>query len=111
MLMSPFEAALTIGLAAAATITTRFAPFLLIPSAERTPRWVRYLGRELAPATFILLVVYCLKSVNFAEPLQAVSTIAALIAIAIAHRICHNMMISMSAGIVCYMVLLRVLPL
>lgn len=111
MLMSPFEAALTIGLAAAATITTRFAPFLLIPSAERAPHWVRYLGRELAPATFILLVVYCLKSVNFADPRQAISTSSALIVLAIAHRIRHNMMVSMAAGIVCYMLLLRVLPL
>lgn len=111
MVMTPLEAALTIVLAAAATITTRFAPFLLIPSADRTPRWVRYLGRELAPATFILLVVYCLKSVDFTNPLQATATIGALLALALAHRLRHNMMVSMAAGILCYMVFLRVLPL
>ena len=41
----------TIALCALATMLTRFLPFLLFSSRHPTPKYVRYLGRALPPAT------------------------------------------------------------
>ena len=45
-------------------MATRYLPFVLFPSREHTPRFVRYLGRHLAGAVFGMLIVYCLKDVQ-----------------------------------------------
>ena len=45
----------------AVTVLTRFLSFVLFPLPERTPAFVRYLGRVLPAAVFGFLVVYCLR--------------------------------------------------
>ena len=40
-------------------------PFLLFPSKDKTPRFVQYLGEHLASAVFGMLVIYCLKDIEF----------------------------------------------
>jgi hypothetical protein len=48
-------------LAGGTTVLTRFLSFVLFPLPERTPAFVRYLGRVLPAAVFGFLVVYCLR--------------------------------------------------
>ncbi len=52
---------LTVLTVVAVTVLTRFLSFVLFPLPERTPAFVRYLGRVLPAAVFGFLVVYCLR--------------------------------------------------
>ena len=52
--------------AAACTFATRVAPFLLFNGNKKPiPPIVRYLGEALPPAVIALLVVYCVKNINW----------------------------------------------
>ena len=63
--MTAVQMGLTIAVCTAATMLTRFLPFLIFSSKEQQPpEVVRYLGRVLPAAIFGMLIVYCLKSVT-----------------------------------------------
>ena len=65
--MSDLQFILTIAVCAAATMITRFLPFLVFGSrGGRVPEVVEYLGHVLPAAIFGMLIVYCLKGVSFA---------------------------------------------
>ena len=51
-----------------AVVLTRFLPFLVFSSKDHTPRFVQFLGRDLASAVFGMLVIYCLKDIDFHSP-------------------------------------------
>ena len=57
--MPLYQQAITVLLCTAATMLTRFLPFLVISARKPTPPLVRYLGNALPAAIFGLLVVYC----------------------------------------------------
>ena len=63
--MTVSQQMLTILLCALATVITRFLPFLIFSEKRKTPPFIQYLGRALPAAIFGMLVVYCLKNVNF----------------------------------------------
>lgn len=65
MVVNTEEQFITIGLCALATMLTRFLPFLCFSPDKPTPPFVRYLGNALPAAVFGLLIVYCLKNVDF----------------------------------------------
>ena len=56
---------MTIGIVVFGTMLTRFLPFLVFGRGKETPKYIQYLGKILPAAVFGLLVVYCLKNVNF----------------------------------------------
>ena len=63
--MSKIQFILTIAVCAAATMLTRFLPFLVFGSrGGRVPEVVEYLGHVLPAAIFGMLIVYCLKGVS-----------------------------------------------
>ena len=63
--MTAVQMGLTIAVCTAATMLTRFLPFLIFSSKEQQPpEVVRYLGRVLPAAIFGMLIVYCLKGVT-----------------------------------------------
>lgn len=69
--MTTFQMGLTIAVCTAATMLTRFLPFLIFSSKDQQPpEVVQYLGRVLPAAIFGMLILYCLKSVT---PLRAVT--------------------------------------
>ena len=55
---------LVIFIAAIVTWLTRAIPFLIFGNRE-LPEKVKYLGGVLPPAIMIILVVYCLRNINF----------------------------------------------
>ena len=62
--MTAVQMGLTIAVCTAATMLTRFLPFVVFSSKDQQPpEVVRYLGRVLPAAIFGMLIVYCLKSV------------------------------------------------
>ena len=63
--MTTFQMGLTIAVCTAATMLTRFLPFLVFGSrGGKVPEVVEYLGHVLPAAIFGMLIVYCLKGVS-----------------------------------------------
>ena len=56
---------ITVAAVVIGTVLTRFLPFILFPAGKPIPKYIRYLGQVLPAAVFGLLVIYCLKNVNF----------------------------------------------
>lgn len=93
---------ITIAIAAIATFSTRFIPFIVFSGKKPTPPFVRYLGDHLPPAILGILVVYCYKS-QLVHPSQ--DTIYALLAgtMTIAAQFWRsNMLLSIFVGTVTY---------
>ena len=70
---------------AAATMITRFFPFLLFPPGKKIPEYVEYLGKTLPSAAMGLLVVYCLKDISLASEFHGLPELIAIMAMGILH--------------------------
>ena len=95
-------AALTAG-----TVITSVLPFLLFPQGRKMPRYVEYLGGTLPYATMGLLVVYCLKEVDFLQAPFGIPELLSCAAVALLHVLKRNSLLSIGAGTVLYMVLVQ----
>ena len=106
--MSDFQFILTIAVCAAATMITRFLPFLVFGSrGGRVPEVVEYLGHVLPAAIFGMLIVYCLKSVTpFAGSRGIPEALAIAVTIAL-HKWKHQTLVSIAGGTVCYVLLVQ----
>lgn len=97
-----------IAVVALVTWGLRAAPFLLFGSRP-LPKAMRYLGRALPPAIMTVLVIYCLRNTAFDRSPFGIPELAACALVALLQIVKRNMYLSIIAGTVCYMVLLRVL--
>lgn len=99
---------MTIALAAG-VVVTRFAPFVLFPENKPVPKTVEYLGSVLPPAVIALLVVYCLRNVDFLHAAFGLPEILAIICICMLHTWKRNSLLSIAGGTLIYMGLLQVI--
>ena len=108
--MSKIQFILTIAVCAAATMLTRFLPFLVFGSrGGKVPEVVEYLGHVLPAAIFGMLILYCLKSVTpFADSHGIPEAIAIAVTIAL-HRWKHQTLVSITGGTVCYVLLVQLM--
>ena len=97
---------LAIGVVALVTWGLRAFPFLLFGSRP-LPRVMRYLGQALPPAIMTVLVIYCLRGVVFQRSPFGVPELSAGALVLVLQIIRKNMYLSIIAGTVCYMVLIR----
>ena len=89
------------------TMLTRFLPFLIFGEKHKTPEIVTYLGKVLPFAIMGMLVVYCLKDVNFlAKPFGAPELIGIVVTAGL-HIWKRNSLLSIGVGTVCYMLLVQ----
>ena len=100
---------ITIALCSAATLITRFLPFLIFSSKKPTPAFVQYLGKALPSATFGMLVIYCLKDVSIFTGMHAIPEIISIAVTVGVHLWRKQMLLSIGSGTVCYMILIRLL--
>ena len=106
--MTTLQQAITIAVVALGTMLTRFLPFILFPSGRRTPPFVRYLGRVLPAAALGLLVIYCVKDVDFlAGRWHGLPELISMALVTALHVWRRNMLLSIAAGTVCYMLLVQ----
>ncbi|MDD3239241.1 MAG: AzlD domain-containing protein [Lachnospira sp.] len=91
----------------AGTLITRFLPFVLFPAGKDTPKFITYLGSKLPYASMGLLVVYCLKGVHITTGSHGLPELIAMIVTAGLHVWKKNVLISISAGTVVYMLLVQ----
>jgi branched-subunit amino acid transport protein AzlD len=100
--------AATIGIIAIITWVTRGLPYLVF-TKKRPPQMVTYLGAVLPASIMIILVVYCLRNTQFTiYPYGAAESISVLVVV-IMQLWRKDTLISIFAGTVCYMVLIRTL--
>lgn len=105
--MTLTEQVLTVGLCVAATLITRFVPFLVFSPKRKTPVFVRYIGKALPPALFGMLVVYCLKSVDILGGAHGLPEFLALVVVVLLHLWKRQLLVSVAGGTICYMVLVQ----
>ncbi len=107
MRLSGTETLIMILALAAGTQLTRWLPFWLFPENRRPPAVVLYLGRVLPPAVMGLLVVYCLRNIQFSTPPHGAAEILSVAAVALLHRWRGNVLLSIAGGTALYMVLVQ----
>ena len=98
---------LLIGVMVGCTAFLRFLPFALF--SKGTPKIVLYLGDVLPYAMIGMLVVYCLKGVDFLAASYGLAEIISVALVAVLQKWKHSTILSILAGTVCYMCLIRVL--
>ncbi|WP_295584324.1 branched-chain amino acid transporter permease [uncultured Oscillibacter sp.] len=107
MRLTGLETIIMILALAAGTQLTRWLPFWLFPEKRRPPAVVLYLGKVLPPAVMGLLVVYCLRSVEFSAPPHGAAEILSVAAVAVLHCWRRNVLLSIAGGTALYMVLVQ----
>ena len=107
MTMTTTQQLITIACVALATMLTRFLPFIIFPQSKETPKYIKYIGKVLPPAVFAMLVVYCFKDITPLSYPYALPEIISGALVIVLHLLKRNMLLSIGAGTVCYMLLIR----
>ena len=100
------QSLIIIAVMAIGTMLLRLLPFLLF--SKNTPKPILYLGNVLPYSIVAMLVVYCLKEVDFTGTSHGLPEIIAVLLVAVLHKWKHNTLLSILAGTVCYMVLIQI---
>lgn len=112
MTMTLNQAVITVAIVIAGTVFTRFLSYLAFPEGKPIPPFITYLGKVLGPAVFGLLVVYCFRNTDLFTPFADGGThglpeLAGLLATSGLFVWKRNMMLSMLAGTLVYMLLVQ----
>ena len=105
--MTTLQAIAAIAVMAVVTFLTRAIPFLLFGRGGNPPKVVLYLGKYLPPAVIAMLIVYCLKGVNFQAAGNWLPSHIAGVAVVLLHLWKKNDMLSILGGTILYMVLVQ----
>ena len=89
------------------TAATRFLPFLIFPAGKPTPKSIQYLGKVLPGAVFGMLVIYCLKNVTVTAFPFGIPELIGIAVTAVLHLWKKQMILSMGAGTIVYMLLVQ----
>lgn len=97
----------TIGVIAAVTWLIRGLPYMMFGGKKGIPKIALYLGAVLPSAIMIILVVYCLRNIEFTVfPFGAAELISVFVVVML-QIWKNNPFISIFLGTACYMVLIR----
>lgn len=89
------------------TMLTRFLPFLILSGKKETPVVVSYLGKVLPYAVMAMLVVYCLRGLDFSAPGKYLPELLCTALVAGLHVWKRNTLLSIGVGTVAYMLLVQ----
>ena len=106
-MMTLTQSIVTIAAVVLGTMLTRFLPFWLFPSGKDLPPFVRYLGKVLPYAVMGLLVVYSLKDASILSGTHGLPEAVSILCIVVLHLWKKNMLLSIAAGTIVYMVLVQ----
>ena len=105
--MTHTQEILTIAICVAGTMATRFLPFLIFREGRPVPPYVQYLGKALPSAIFAMLVVYCLRNVDFTGGAHGLPELVSIAATDALHLWRRNMLLSILGGTLCYMAIVQ----
>ena len=97
-----------ISIVALCTIITRAIPFLILGNKKELPEIIQYLGRVLPSAIMMILVVYCLKGIDFLQGSRGIPEILSVVLVVVIHLWKKNTLLSIGTGTICYMFLVQV---
>lgn len=89
------------------TALLRFLPFLLFRNGQKTPPVIEKLGKTLPYAIMGMLVVYCLKGIQFTKVDRFLPELIACMITGGLHIWKRNTLISIIGGTVSYMLLVQ----
>lgn len=101
------EQIITIATVVAGTMLTRFLPFILFPANKKTPPLVAFLGKMLPAAVMGMLVVYSLKDTQILSGRHGVPEAIAVALIVILQATLRNLLLTIAAGTISYMLLVQ----
>jgi branched-subunit amino acid transport protein AzlD len=107
MIITVWQSAVIIAVVVLGTMATRFLPFIIFPAGRPTPKYVQYLGDVLPFAVISLLVIYSLKDTVMLLWPYGIPEAIAIICIVLLHVWRKNMLLSIAAGTVVYMLLVQ----
>ena len=96
-----------IAVTALCTVFLRAFPFLVFGGKKEVPKTVRDLGAVLPSSIMAVLVVYCLRNIDFAAAGHFLPSVIACLVVAGLHLWKKNILLSIGLGTVCYMVLVQ----
>lgn len=99
--------AVMIAVIALVTAFLRFVPFVVFQ--KKTPKIVLYLGNVLPFAIMGMLVVYCLKGINFLGKSHGIPEAVSVLFVVLLHKWKHNTLLSILLGTLLYMFLIQVI--
>lgn len=105
--MTLTQQVITIAMVVLGTMITRFLPFVIFPAGKTTPAYVRYLGRVIPAAALGLLVIYCLKDVDFLGGNHGLPELISMAVVTALHFWKRQMLLSIAGGTVVYMLLVQ----
>ena len=106
--MTDFRTWITVAVISLVTILLRFLPFLIFRGNRKTPAIIEKLGRILPYAIMGMLVVYCLKDMDFSGVSGFLPQIIACAVVGVLYIWKRNTLVSIVCGTICYMVLVQV---
>lgn len=92
---------------AAVTLLTRALPFIAFKNSQN--KFVAYLGKVLPYTIMPMLVVYCLKSVNFLTGNHGICEIIGVVSVIVLHVLKRNTLLSIFGGTIIYMLCVQVI--
>ena len=98
---------LAIAVVAAVTLFTRVLPFAIF-GTRKAPQIITYLGDALPVAIITILVIYCLKGINFTVYPYGLPELIAAAIVVVLHVWKHNVLVSIFSGTAVYMALIQV---
>jgi len=99
---------IAIAIMAIITALLRYVPFLLFGKGQTTPKLITYLGKYLPYSIMGMLVVYCIKDVNFAGGSHGLPELISIVLVAVLHAWKNNTLLSIISGTICYMLLVQI---
>lgn len=105
--MTIFQQIVTIAMVILGTLITRFVPFLLFPSEEKTPTYILYLGKVLTPAIFGLLIIFSLKDTQLTVVSDVVPKLVSVLLVILLHKWKKNMPLSIAGGTLFYIAIIH----
>lgn len=106
--MTTAQQIITIAILAIGVMATRFLPFILFPAGRPTPPFIHYLGQHLPSAVFGMLVIYCLKDLTLANPLNISVTLLAVAVTVVTYTLSRSFLFSFAFGTISYILLLHI---
>lgn len=94
---------------AGVTLLLRFLPFIIFRGKKETPEFVDYLGRVLPFSIVAMLVIYCLKGIDFIGDNQGIPEIIASLTVVVLHVWKRNNLLSIITGTALYMILVQLI--
>ena len=94
-------------IAAAMTALTRALPHLVFSRRTTLPATVTYLGTALPAAIMIILVAYCLRTINFADYPSGIPELISVAVVVLLQYTLKKPFLSIVVGTALYMLLIR----